>query len=214
MKKYILFVFGIIILLNSCLDVRFLEATINKKIQLSEFPKELQGNFLIIADSTTNPKLEKDLKMKDTIKSTLNIDTVKIHKDFFSLPMIERNQVLRKDSLELVKYNDTCYILAYCRTDTINNIKSWTLFPFTHSDQKIIINSLHFIPQEEHESIIAKIEGITSVKRINQTKIIRNKIKKTKKIEYYVINPNEEEFKTIMESQTFRKWMTLKKIKQ
>lgn len=176
--KSVIFIIIISMSLGSCVMVKFQTQQPVNAPALLTFPKELQGTFL------------------DTESDTLFISECCIEYTNDNIAISEGKEKLLKDSLELRKFNGD-YLL------NVKDDKYWQIIVFKvgkdeiHSyymDIESLMDKYVYIEDEQvrEKKVIDKLKTYTSVKKIPEGEDY-----------FYLINPNYEQLKKLVNSDLF-----------
>ena len=190
MKKYLI-ISLIVLIFSSCTTLVFETPVPKNTKSLTEFPKDLIGRYF------------------DGEKDTLIISKTNFVYGRKDSSFIYINKDLKEGLAELKEFNNE-YIL---------NIKSdkadvWVVIPFVKEKDKITAYFANLDAIKEKlsieqdtvtiDSVVTMINKITSVKTIK---------KENSQEEDYMINPNNKEFKQLLDEGYFSKLLEFKKIK-
>ena len=184
MKNFLSFLV-LALIISSCTTVAFVKPMPLAGEELSEFPAEFVGEFL-------------DTKTKDTIKVTKQ--SVYLGKDM---------DYILGDKAKL-KVHEDYYILSL-KSDKENE-NNWGVFPFRIENGSIIV---YFIVMENDEKDEAESKSFKEqkIKDLNSVSLVKTTVDRKNKVDNYIINPTDEEFKKLFEIGLFQKIYEFEPIK-
>jgi len=207
---FLLFIFA------SCLEVRFENSQPVDNESLIEFPEEVIGTYKAIGElsqdylAQVGKSRRKRDKYSDTVDTAIRLE---IKQESIIFPFLLEEKFIKKDFV-LKRLSDYDYVLSMNFVDTIENSESWLVFPFSVSNDSLTIYTVNFIPANERQIVVNNIEKIVPIKRIySKPKKSKRKRTQVEKLEYYMIDPTEDEFLTLIDRNIFRDWVSFKKEK-
>ena len=216
MKKLFGFVI-LIFLFSSCLEVRFENSQPVDTDILNVFPEEIIGKYFVTGQlSQENLSLigKSKRKLDASYDSTSTEIILEINPESFIFPFLQGERFINKDFI-LKRLNDSFYTISLNFVDTVENIESWIVFPFSVLNDSLTIYTLQFIPKSERDSVIDSIEQLVPIERIYSKAKGKSKRKnnQVETVKYYIINPTKEEFSLLLERNIFMDWVSFKKEK-
>lgn len=215
MKKLFGFVI-LIFLFSSCLEVRFENSQPVDSDSLIEFPQEIIGTYKAIGElgqdylAQVGKSRRKSDKHSDTVDTAVRIE---IKQESIIFPFLLEEKFIKKD-FDLKRLNNEYYVVSMNFVDTTENSESWVVFPFSVSNDSLTIYTVNFIPTNERHTVVNNIDKIVPIKRIySKPNKSKRKKKQVETLKYYMIDPTEDEFLTLIDKNIFRDWVSFKKEK-
>jgi hypothetical protein len=208
------------LLITSCIDVRFERAMPNEENEINRFPEELIGEYEFwdkMRETNSIVLGKSGLSIDKFDKSESETDSknpLKIELETFDFILTNGKKKINEDFI-LKQLNDTCYFVSIHRTDSIESLEGYTVFPITLINEILTIYNINENQKQHTESIIERIEEITPIRSIQHPDSKESRRKRKDQIEgtkYYLINPDDSAIHQFFEKGIFSEWIYLKKI--